>query len=103
MILIGEIEYTNQMMAPADKGFLFVGQHESEWGPVYTYSESPYEDSYKAGNMTMSQTPLSVTEFLQSIVDADIAISRSASIKFKDDVGIRLKGMKDWITRTPKQ
>ena len=99
MILVGELEYTNTMMAPADTGFLFIGNQELKNGTGYVYSISPYKESYEVGDMTIFEKPLSVTEFLQYVVNSDISISLTASIKFKDDVGIRIKGMNNWITR----
>lgn len=101
MILIGEIEYTNKMMAPADTGFLFVST-ENLINDVmsYSYTISPDIRNYHVGQKEIFDKPLSITEYLQYVVNADISISRNASIKFKDGVGIRLKGMTKWITRT---
>jgi len=98
MILVGELEYTDKKMAPDGfRGFLFVGNN----GNAYQYNISPYPEKESAwvGDNFVSGKNLSVTEFLQSIVDQDIEIGRNAYVRFKDNVGIRLKGMSEWITR----
>lgn len=95
MILVGEIEYTNKMMAPDGyQGFLYVG----EGGGKYYYNISPTSYGEKAawlGDNYISDKNLSVTEYLQNIVDSDIIIGRGVGISFGDDVGIRLKGMNE--------
>lgn len=99
MILVGELEYTNKMMAPDGyQGFLFVGENSGKF--YYNIAVDSYGGkSAWFGNNYISETNLSVTEFLQRVVDEDIAIGRGVGIRFGDDVGIRLKGMKEWIKR----
>ena len=103
MILIGELEYTNQMMAPdGNTGFLFVSTENLTNGIGYSYAISPYEENPHVGQKEIFDKPLSITEYLQHVVNSDIYIGGGSGIAFKDDVGIRLKGMEEWITRTSK-
>lgn len=99
MILVGELEYTNRMMAPDGfQGFLFVGENSGK----YYYNISPSAHSEKSawlGDNHISEKNLSVTEFLQRIVDMDLSFGSGVGLRFGDDVGIRLKGMKEWIKR----
>lgn len=107
MILIGELETNNKMIFPdGNTGFLFVGTslNRIENGKAilnYHYAISPSSDkrSYHVGDMFHTKENLSITEFLQRIVDMDIEIGRNAVIKLGDEVTIRLKGMNEWIKR----
>ena len=98
MILIGELEYTNKMMAPdGNTGWLWV----SKQGDFYTYAISPYPESeaWHIGDIFRFAKMLSVNEFLQQVVNEDDMIGREVFIRYGDDVGIRLKGMENWIKR----
>lgn len=81
----------------------YLGERENE----YLYNISPYRDDAWLGNNYINSKSLSITEFLQIIVDTDIQIGVNleaktrAVIQFPDEVGIRLKGMKEWIKRQP--
>lgn len=109
MILVGELEFTNKGMYPdGHAGFLFVGTivyKNSEGKPEasYVYAISPVEHkkSWNVGDVFQTRENLSVTEFLQRIVDMDIEVGRGVYQKFPDDAKVRLKGMTEWITRTP--
>lgn len=104
MILVGELEYTHRRMSPNGiEGFLFVGERENE----YLYNISICKEDAWLGDNYINSKNLSITEFLQTIVDTDISIGINfeartrAVIQFPDEVGIRLKGMKEWIKRQP--
>jgi hypothetical protein len=101
MILVGELEYTDKMMAPdGNTGWLWVGTQFQD--PVmYCYSISPYPDEQSKwlGDNYKTVKCLSVTEFLQQHVNTDLQLGVGVVKHFKEDVGIRLKGMDTWITR----
>lgn len=103
MILVGELEFSDNMMAPdGNTGFLWVGSgyRKTDGTDSYQYNISPYNNNAWVGDNFISGTCLTVSEFLQSIVDQDIEFARGVIKKFDDNVGIRLKGMCSWITRS---
>lgn len=97
MILVGEVEFTDFNFYPDGRSaFLFVGTFENK----FQYSLSPYNEisAYSVGDNFISPISLSVTEFLQMVINADNAYG-SIVFRSKDDVGVRLKGMTNWIKR----
>jgi hypothetical protein len=108
MILIGELETTNKMIFPdGNTGFLFVGTSvddttKDNLRTIYYYAISPYElkNSWNVGDFFSTRENLSVTEFLQRVVDMDIEIGRNVIMRLGDNVKIRLKGMTEWIERS---
>ena len=113
MIYVGEIEFTNPGMYPDGyAGHLFVGTsvnriEQGENGAKaildYHYSISPYSDKkrHHLGDNFITKENLSVTEFLQRVVDMDNQIGRGVIQRFPEDAKVRLKGMTEWIVRKP--